>query len=465
MILIVLLVLLLDLCLLVLLDGGCFVIFDLNDLYCCVINCNNCLKCLLDLVVLDIIVCNEKCMLQEVVDVLLDNGCCGCVIIGFNKCFLKFLVDMIKGKQGCFCQNLFGKCVDYFGCFVIIVGLYLCLYQCGLLKKMVLELFKLFIYGKLELCGFVIIIKVVKKMVECEEVVVWDILDEVICEYLVLLNCVLILYCLGIQVFELVLIEGKAIQLYLLVCVVYNVDFDGDQMVVYVLLMLEAQLEVCVLMMFINNILFLVNGELIIVLFQDVVLGLYYMICDCVNVKGEGMVLIGLKEVECLYCFGLVFLYVCVKVCIIEYEKDVNGELVVKISLKDMIVGCVILWMIVLKGLFYFIVNQVLGKKVIFKMLNICYCIFGLKLIVIFVDQIMYIGFVYVVCFGVFVGIDDMVILEKKYEIIFEVEVEVVEIQEQFQFGLVIVGECYNKVIDIWVVVNDCVFKVMMDNL
>lgn len=465
MILIVLSVLSLDLRSLVSLDGGRFAIFDLNDLYRRVINRNNRLKRLLDLVASDIIVRNEKRMLQEAVDVLLDNGRRGRAIIGFNKRFLKFLVDMIKGKQGRFRQNLFGKRVDYFGRFVIIVGLYLRLYQCGLSKKMVLELFKSFIYGKLELRGFVIIIKVAKKMVEREEVVVWDILDEVIREYSVLLNRVSILYRLGIQVFESVLIEGKVIQLYSLVCAVYNVDFDGDQMVVYVSLTLEVQLEARALMMFINNILFSANGELIIVSFQDVVLGLYYMIRDCVNVKGEGMVLIGSKEVERLYRFGLVFLYARVKVRIIEYEKDVNGELVAKISLKDTIVGRVILWMIVSKGLFYFIVNQALGKKVIFKMLNICYRIFGLKSIVIFADQIMYIGFVYVARFGVFVGIDDMVISEKKYEIIFEVEVEVVEIQEQFQFGLVIAGERYNKVIDIWVAANDRVFKAMMDNL
>lgn len=463
MVMIVLLVLLLDLCLLVLLDGGCFVIFDLNDLYCCVINCNNCLCCLFELSVLDIIVCNEKCMLQELVDVLLDNGCRGCVIIGINKCLLKLLVDMIKGKQGCFCQNLFGKCVDYLGCLVIVVGLYLCLYQCGLLKKMVLELFKLFVFVKLQCCGLVIIIKVVKKLVECEEVEVWDILEEVICEYLVMLNCVLILYCLGIQVFELVLIEGKVIQLYLLVCIVFNVDFDGDQMVVYVLFLLEVQLEVCVLMMLINNILLLVNGELIIVLLQDVVLGLYYMICLLENKKGEGMVFVNIVEVKCVYDNCVVELYVKVKVCIIEVVIDEDGNKQNRILIVDIMIGCVLLVEILLEGLLFVLVNVELIKKNISCLINFSYCQFGLKDMVVFVDKLMYIGFVYVICVGVLIGIDDMLILDEKKGIFIEVEVEVLEIQEQYQLGLVIVGECYNKVVDIWLCINECIVKVMMD--
>ena len=377
------------------LDGGRFATSDLNDLYRRVINRNNRLKRLLDLAAPDIIVRNEKRMLQEAVDALLDNGRRGRAITGSNKRPLKSLADMIKGKQGRFRQNLLGKRVDYSGRSVITVGPYLRLHQCGLPKKMALELFKPFIYGKLELRGLATTIKAAKKMVEREEAVVWDILDEVIREHPVLLNRAPTLHRLGIQAFEPVLIEGKAIQLHPLVCAAYNADFDGDQMAVHVPLTLEAQLEARALMMSTNNILSPANGEPIIVPSQDVVLGLYYMTRDCVNAKGEGMVLTGPKEAERIYRAGLASLHARVKVRITEYEKDANGELVAKTSLKDTTVGRAILWMIVPKGLPYSIVNQALGKKAISKMLNTCYRILGLKPTVIFADQIMYTGFAY----------------------------------------------------------------------
>ncbi|MGK7019004.1 DNA-directed RNA polymerase subunit beta' [Klebsiella pneumoniae] len=447
------------------LDGGRFATSDLNDLYRRVINRNNRLKRLLDLAAPDIIVRNEKRMLQEAVDALLDNGRRGRAITGSNKRPLKSLADMIKGKQGRFRQNLLGKRVDYSGRSVITVGPYLRLHQCGLPKKMALELFKPFIYGKLERRGLATTIKAAKKMVEREEAVVWDILDEVIREHPVLLNRAPTLHRLGIQAFEPVLIEGKAIQLHPLVCAAYNADFDGDQMAVHVPLTLEAQLEARALMMSTNNILSPANGEPIIVPSQDVVLGLYYMTRDSVNAKGEGMVLTGPKEAERIYRAGLASLHARVKVRITEYEKDDNGEFVAKTSLKDTTVGRAILWMIVPKGLPFSIVNQALGKKAISKMLNTCYRILGLKPTVIFADQTMYTGFAYAARSGASVGIDDMVIPEKKYEIISEAEAEVAEIQEQFQSGLVTAGERYNKVIDIWAAANDRVSKAMMDNL
>ncbi|MFR0093186.1 DNA-directed RNA polymerase subunit beta', partial [Klebsiella pneumoniae] len=304
------------------LDGGRFATSDLNDLYRRVINRNNRLKRLLDLAAPDIIVRNEKRMLQEAVDALLDNGRRGRAITGSNKRPLKSLADMIKGKQGRFRQNLLGKRVDYSGRSVITVGPYLRLHQCGLPKKMALELFKPFIYGKLELRGLATTIKAAKKMVEREEAVVWDILDEVIREHPVLLNRAPTLHRLGIQAFEPVLIEGKAIQLHPLVCAAYNADFDGDQMAVHVPLTLEAQLEARALMMSTNNILSPANGEPIIVPSQDVVLGLYYMTRDSVNAKGEGMVLTGPKEAERIYRAGLASLHARVKVRITEYEKD-----------------------------------------------------------------------------------------------------------------------------------------------
>lgn len=302
-------------------------------------------------------------------------------------------------------------------------------------------------------------------MVEREEAVVWDILDEVIREHPVMLNRAPTLHRLGIQAFEPVLIEGKAIQLHPLVCAAYNADFDGDQMAVHVPLTLEAQLEARALMMSTNNILSPANGEPIIVPSQDVVLGLYYMTRDRVNGKGEGMVLTGPKEAERIYRAGVAELHARVKVRITEHDKRDNGEWVENTRLVDTTVGRAILWMIVPKGLPFSLVNQALGKKAISKMLNTCYRVLGLKPTVIFADQIMYTGFAYAARSGSSVGIDDMVIPAKKAEIIDEAEAEVAEIQEQFQSGLVTAGERYNKVIDIWAAANERVAKAMMDNL
>ncbi|MGL5366377.1 MAG: DNA-directed RNA polymerase subunit beta', partial [Plesiomonas shigelloides] len=361
--------------------------------------------------------------------------------------------------------NLLGKRVDYSGRSVITVGPYLRLHQCGLPKKMGLELFKPFIYGKLEARGLATTIKAAKKMVEREEAVVWDILDEVIREHPILLNRAPTLHRLGIQAFEPVLIEGKALQLHPLVCAAYNADFDGDQMAVHVPLTLEAQLEARALMMSTNNILSPASGDPIIVPSQDVVLGLYYMTRDKINAKGEGMVLTGPKEAERLYRSGQAELHARVKVRITEHVKTDTGEVEVSTRLIDTTVGRAILWMIVPQGLPYSIVNQALGKKAISRMLNTCYRVLGLKATVVFADQIMYTGFAYAARSGVSVGIDDMVIPEAKAKILADAEAEVADIQEQFQSGLVTAGERYNKVIDIWAVANDKVSKAMMENL
>lgn len=447
------------------LDGGRFATSDLNDLYRRVINRNNRLKRLLDLSAPEIIVRNEKRMLQEAVDALLDNGRRGRAITGANKRPLKSLADMIKGKQGRFRQNLLGKRVDYSGRSVITVGPYLKLQQCGLPKKMALELFKPFIYGKLESQGLASTIKSAKKMVDREESVVWDILEDVIREHPVMLNRAPTLHRLGIQAFEPILVEGKAIQLHPLVCAAYNADFDGDQMAVHVPLTLEAQLEARALMMSTNNILSPANGEPIIVPSQDVVLGLYYMTRERINVKGEGMILSNPKEAERLYCLGIADLHARIRVRVTEYECNKSGEWLKKINLVHSTIGRAIFWMIVPKGLPFSLVNQVLGKKSISLMLNCCYRLLGLKSTVIFADQIMYIGFAYAARSGASVGIDDMVIPMKKVDIIDAAEFEVAEIQEQFQTGLVTAGERYNKVIDIWAAANERVSKAMMDNL
>ncbi|MGF1714929.1 DNA-directed RNA polymerase subunit beta' [Photobacterium chitinilyticum] len=448
------------------LDGGRFATSDLNDLYRRVINRNNRLKRLLDLAAPDIIVRNEKRMLQESVDALLDNGRRGRAITGSNKRPLKSLADMIKGKQGRFRQNLLGKRVDYSGRSVITVGPYLRLHQCGLPKKMALELFKPFIYGKLETRGLATTIKAAKKMVEREEAVVWDILDEVIREHPVMLNRAPTLHRLGIQAFEPVLIEGKAIQLHPLVCAAYNADFDGDQMAVHVPLTLEAQLEARALMMSTNNILSPASGDPIIVPSQDVVLGLYYMTREKINAKGEGMYLAGPAEAEKAYRTKSAELHARVKVRITEHRYDEQGNLVADTKLVDTTVGRAMLWTIVPKGLSYSLVNtEALGKKQISKLLNTCYRELGMKDTVVFADQIMYTGFAYAALSGVSVGIDDMVVPEAKYTKIAEAEAEVAEIQEQFQSGLVTAGERYNKVIDIWATANEQVAKAMMDNL
>ncbi|WP_159821650.1 DNA-directed RNA polymerase subunit beta' [Colwellia sp. 20A7] len=447
------------------LDGGRFATSDLNDLYRRVINRNNRLKRLLDLVAPDIIVRNEKRMLQESVDALLDNGRRGRAITGSNKRPLKSLADMIKGKQGRFRQNLLGKRVDYSGRSVITVGPTLKLHQCGLPKKMALELFKPFIYGVLERRGLATTIKAAKKLVEREGAEVWDVLDEVIREHPVMLNRAPTLHRLGIQAFEPVLIEGKAIHLHPLVCAAYNADFDGDQMAVHVPLTIEAQMEARTLMMSTNNVLAPANGEPIIVPSQDVVLGLYYLTRDRVNGLGEGMVFVDTKEAEKAYRTGAAELHARVKIRITEHIKNADGEFEAKVSLRDTTVGRAILWQVCPKGLPYDVIDQPLAKKAISKLINHAYRNLGLKDTVIFADQIMYTGFHYAMIAGASVGIDDMVIPDAKYTIIEDSEAEVAEIQAQFDQGLVTAGEKYNKVIDIWSSANEKVSKAMMDNL
>ncbi|KYL36906.1 MULTISPECIES: DNA-directed RNA polymerase subunit beta' [Pseudoalteromonas] len=447
------------------LDGGRFATSDLNDLYRRVINRNNRLKRLLDLAAPDIIVRNEKRMLQEAVDALLDNGRRGRAITGSNKRPLKSLADMIKGKQGRFRQNLLGKRVDYSGRSVITVGPTLKLHQCGLPKKMALELFKPFIYGKLERRGMATTIKAAKKMVEREVAEVWDVLDEVIREHPVLLNRAPTLHRLGIQAFEPVLIEGKAIHLHPLVCAAYNADFDGDQMAVHVPLTIEAQLEARALMMSTNNILSPANGEPIIVPSQDVVLGLYYMTRDRINAKGEGAVFKDPKEAEKAYRSGSADLHAIVKVRISQSVKNEEGVVEDTVTVIDTTVGRAILSLILPKGMPYESINQALGKKQISGLINECYRRLGLKDTVMFADQIMYTGFHYAMKSGVSIGIDDLVIPPVKAAIIESAEAEVTEINQQFQSGLVTAGEKYNKVIDIWSRVNENLSREMMANL
>ena len=447
------------------LDGGRFATSDLNDLYRRVINRNNRLKRLLDLAAPDIIVRNEKRMLQEAVDALLDNGRRGRAITGSNKRPLKSLADMIKGKQGRFRQNLLGKRVDYSGRSVITVGPTLRLHQCGLPKKMALELFKPFIFGKLEARGMATTIKAAKKMVERELPEVWDVLAEVIREHPVLLNRAPTLHRLGIQAFEPVLIEGKAIQLHPLVCAAYNADFDGDQMAVHVPLTLEAQLEARALMMSTNNILSPANGEPIIVPSQDVVMGLYYMTREAINAKGEGMAFADLQEVDRAYRSGQVSLHARVKVRINEKIKNEDGSLTANTRIVDSTVGRALLFQVVPAGLPYDVVNQPMKKKAISKLINHCYRVVGLKDTVIFADQLMYTGFAYSTISGVSIGVNDFVIPDEKARIINAATEEVKEIETQYASGLVTQGEKYNKVIDLWSKANDEVSKAMMANL
>ena len=447
------------------LDGGRFATSDLNDLYRRVINRNNRLKRLLDLSAPDIIVRNEKRMLQESVDALLDNGRRGRAITGSNKRPLKSLADMIKGKQGRFRQNLLGKRVDYSGRSVIVVGPYLRLHQCGLPKKMALELFKPFIFSKLELRGLATTIKAAKKMVERETAEVWDILAEVIREHPVMLNRAPTLHRLGIQAFEPVLIEGKAIQLHPLVCAAYNADFDGDQMAVHVPLTIEAQLECRALMMSTNNILSPANGDPIIVPSQDVVLGIYFMTRDRINAKGEGMVFADVAEVQRAYGAKHVDLQAKVKVRVTEYVKSEDGSMQATDAVTDTTVGRALLSEIMPKGLPYSLINQTMKKKGISTLINACYRNVGLKETVIFADQLMYTGFAYATRSGASVGVNDFVIPAKKEIIINGAEDEVREIESQFRDGLVTQGEKYNKVIDIWSRANELVAGAMMDSL
>ena len=447
------------------LDGGRFATSDLNDLYRRVINRNNRLKRLLELNAPDIIVRNEKRMLQEAVDALLDNGRRGRAITGTNKRPLKSLADMIKGKQGRFRQNLLGKRVDYSGRSVIVVGPYLRLHQCGLPKKMALELFKPFIFSKLEHRGLATTIKAAKKMVEREEGVVWDILDEVIREHPIMLNRAPTLHRLGIQAFEPVLIEGKAIQLHPLVCAAYNADFDGDQMAVHVPLTLEAQLEARALMMSTNNVLSPANGEPIIVPSQDVVLGLYYMTRDRKSAVGEGMVFADVKEAHRAYGAGKVDLQAMVKVRVKEVTYDENGEKVEVTKIVDTTVGRALLFDIVPDGLSYDIVNKPMVKKAISNLINTCYRDAGLKDTVIFADQLMYMGYHFATVSGISIGFNDFEIPPEKYELVDAASEEVKDIETQYASGLLTQGEKYNKVIDIWSRANDKVSKAMMDRL
>ncbi|MGY0797838.1 DNA-directed RNA polymerase subunit beta' [Lysobacter sp. A286] len=452
------------------LDGGRFATSDLNDLYRRVINRNNRLRRLLELNAPEIIVRNEKRMLQESVDALMDNGRRGRAITGTNKRPLKSLADMIKGKQGRFRQNLLGKRVDYSGRSVIVVGPYLKLHQCGLPKKMALELFKPFIFAKLQRQGLATTIKAAKKLVEREEAEVWDILEEVIREHPVLLNRAPTLHRLGIQAFEPVLIEGKAIQLHPLVCTAFNADFDGDQMAVHVPLSLEAQLEARALMMASNNILSPANGEPIIVPSQDVVLGLYYMTRGLENKKGEGMAFANVSEVKRAYDNRVVELHAKVKVRITEsvVQEDSEagkGERVTRTSIVDTTVGRALLQEILPEGLPFALANVEMTKKNISRLINSSYRLLGLKDTVVFADQLMYTGFAYATRAGVSIGIDDMLIPDAKKGILEEAETEVLEIQEQYQSGLVTAGERYNKVVDIWSRTNERVAKAMMDTI
>ncbi|MDE2196969.1 MAG: DNA-directed RNA polymerase subunit beta', partial [Gammaproteobacteria bacterium] len=447
------------------LDGGRFATSDLNDLYRRVINRNNRLKRLLELNAPDIIVRNEKRMLQEAVDALLDNGRRGRAITGSNKRPLKSLADMIKGKQGRFRQNLLGKRVDYSGRSVIVVGPTLKLHQCGLPKKMALELFKPFIFSKLQLRGMATTIKAAKKMVEREGSEVWDILEEVIREHPVMLNRAPTLHRLGIQAFEPVLIEGKAIQLHPLVCTAFNADFDGDQMAVHVPLSLEAQLEARALMMSSNNILSPANGDPIIVPSQDVVLGLYYMTRERVNAKGEGMAFVDVAEVHRAWESRKVDLQARIKVRITDHVIRDDGSFETRTRRVDATVGRALLSEILPKGLPFELINRDMTKKAISSLINTCYRRVGLKETVVFADRVMYTGFSYATRAGVSIGVNDMVVPDEKGRILTAAETEVKEIEDQYASGLVTNGERYNKVVDIWSRTNEQVAKAMMDKL
>jgi DNA-directed RNA polymerase subunit beta' len=446
------------------LDGGRFATSDLNDLYRRVINRNNRLRRLLELNAPDIIVRNEKRMLQESVDALLDNGRRGRAITGTNKRPLKSLADMIKGKQGRFRQNLLGKRVDYSGRSVIVVGPTLKLHQCGLPKKMALELFKPFIFSKLQLRGEAATIKAAKRLVEREGPEVWDILEEVIREHPVMLNRAPTLHRLGIQAFEPVLIEGKAIQLHPLVCTAFNADFDGDQMAVHVPLSLEAQLEARALMMSSNNILSPANGDPIIVPSQDVVLGLYYLTREMINATGEGMIFSNVAEAHRAYESKEADLHARVRVRIRDFVEE-EGELDERLRIVDTTIGRALLSEILPKGLPFELINQDMSKKAISSVINACYRRLGLKKTVVFADQLMYTGFRYATKAGVSIGVNDMVVPGEKQEILAAAEAEVKEIQDQYASGLVTNGERYNKVVDIWSHTNDRVAKAMMDML
>ena len=434
------------------LEGGRFATSDLNDLYRRVINRNNRLRRLLDLNAPEIIVRNEKRMLQEAVDALLDNGRRGRAFTGSKKRALKSLADMIKGKQGRFRQNLLGKRVDYSGRSVIVVGPTLKLHQCGLPKKMALELFKPFVLSKLQVFTEATSVKAARRLIEREEPIVWDFLEEVIREHPVLLNRAPTLHRLGIQAFEPLLIEGKAIQLHPLVCTAFNADFDGDQMAVHVPLSLEAQLEARALMMASNNILSPANGEPVIVPSQDVVLGIYYMTSKRINARGEGMVFSGRDEVHRAYETGAADLHAAVRL-------RAGGELI------ETTVGRALLGALLPEELDFELINRTMNKREIGQLINACYRQAGLKKTVVFADRLMYMGFQFATSAGISIGINDMEVPENKPEILAEAEEKVKEIQDQHAQGLVTDGERYNKVVDIWSHTSDRLARVMMDNL
>ncbi|MGQ5522463.1 DNA-directed RNA polymerase subunit beta' [Chitinimonas sp. PSY-7] len=447
------------------LDGGRFATSDLNDLYRRVINRNNRLKRLLELKAPEIIVRNEKRMLQEAVDSLLDNGRRGKAMTGANKRPLKSLADMIKGKGGRFRQNLLGKRVDYSGRSVIVVGPTLKLHQCGLPKKMALELFKPFIFHKLEVLGLATTIKAAKKLVEQEVPEVWDILEDVIREHPVLLNRAPTLHRLGIQAFEPVLIEGKAIQLHPLVCTAFNADFDGDQMAVHVPLSLEAQMEARTLMLASNNVLSPAHGEPIIVPSQDIVLGLYYMTRERINGKGEGLRFADLEELIRAYETREAELNARVSVRLKDWYQDDAGEWQYKMVRRETTVGRAILSEILPKGLPFENVNKALKKKEISKLINASFRRVGLRETVILADKLMYTGFTYSTRAGLSICVDDMLVPAEKVTLLAEAEREVKEIEAQYTSGLVTQGERYNKVVDIWGRCGDQVAKQMMAHL
>ncbi len=440
------------------LDGGRFATSDLNDLYRRVINRNNRLKRLMELNAPDIIIRNEKRMLQEAVDALFDNGRRGRAITGPNKRPLKSLSDMLKGKSGRFRQNLLGKRVDYSGRSVIVVGPELRLHQCGLPKKMALELFKPFIYNKLEERGYVTTIKSAKKMVEKERPEVWDILDEVIKEHPVLLNRAPTLHRLGIQAFEPVLIEGKAIQLHPLVCAAYNADFDGDQMAVHVPLSVEAQVEARALMMSTNNILSPAHGKPIIVPTQDIVLGLYFMTRERVGVPGEGRVFANFDEVRIAYDQGEVALQARIKVRV-PREAGGTGQLV------ETTVGRVLLYEIVPREIPFAEVNKVMKKKELGTLIDLAYRRAGNKATVIFADRLKDLGYEQATKAGISICIKDMVIPAAKQQLLDAAHAAVREIEDQYNKGLITDGERYNKVVDIWAEVTDKIADEMLREL
>jgi DNA-directed RNA polymerase subunit beta' len=441
------------------LDGGRFATSDLNDLYRRVINRNNRLKRLMELQAPEVIIRNEKRMLQEAVDALFDNGRRGRAIAGPNKRPLKSLSDMLKGKSGRFRQNLLGKRVDYSGRSVIVVGPELRLHQCGLPKKMALELFKPFIYNKLEERGFVTTVKSAKKMVEKERPEVWDVLEEVIKEHPVLLNRAPTLHRLGIQAFEPVLIEGKAIQLHPLVCTAFNADFDGDQMAVHLPLSIESQVEARVLMMSTNNILSPAHGKPIIVPSQDMVLGIYYMTREKHFVKGEDKILSSPEEVRMAFDSGEIDIHARIKVRMKNLASDSAEQLI------ETTTGRILLREILPEHVPFSAINRVMTKKELSNLVDVCYRLAGNKETVILADKLKEIGFRYSTLAGISICIDDMVIPEGKPAIIEKATEEVKEIQNQYTEGLITDGERYNKVIDIWAKATEEIAKEMLDNL